>query len=142
MNVYRNQSTGWWGETYIRNGQRDYVDDLSITFHIVQSLRGEVPLKDRLAATLFAVKDLDYPVGWHEHGVQTNHNNIDVIVLMRESWKSMTDAQRQLAVAEISRMLRWCLAESLQPDGPSVRTPAAMTQSRKANISASAFSRA
>jgi hypothetical protein len=117
LNVYRNQGTGWWGETYIHNGQRDYVDDLSITFHIVQSLRGEVPLKDRLATTLFAVKDLDYPVGWHEHGVQSNHNNMDVIVLMRESWNSMTDAQRQQGAAEISRMLRWCLTESLQPDG-------------------------
>ena len=117
LNVYRNADTGWWGETYIHNGKREYIDDLSMTFHIVHALDGEVPLKDRLATTLFAVKDLDYPVGWMDRGVQSNHNNMDVIVLMRDSWKSMTDAQRQRGAEEIRRMLHWCLTESLQPDG-------------------------
>jgi hypothetical protein len=117
LNVYRNTNTGWWGETYIHNGKREYVDDLSITFHIVQSLGGDVPLKDRLATTLFAVTDADYPVGWMDHGVQSNHNNMDVIVLMRESWKSMSPAQRQRGTEEIRRMLHWCLTKSLQPDG-------------------------
>jgi hypothetical protein len=117
LNVYRNQDTGWWGETYIRDGKREYVDDLSITFHIVQSLGDKVPLLDKLATTLFAVKGLDYPIGWTDHGVQSNHNNMDVIVLMRASWSSMTDAQRELGANEIRRMLRWCLSESLQKDG-------------------------
>jgi hypothetical protein len=117
LNVYRNQETGWWGETYIRDGKREYVDDLSITFHIVQSLGGNVPLLGKLANTLFAVKDLDYPVGWTDHGVQSNHNNMDVIVLMRASWDAMTDAQRDQGAREIRRMLHWCLSESLQKDG-------------------------
>ena len=117
LNVYRNADTGWWGETYIHDGKRQYIDDLSMTFHIVHALDGEVPLKDRLATTLFALKDVDYPVGWMDHGVQSNHNNMDVIVLMRDSWKSMTDAQRQQGADEIRRMLHWCLTESLQPDG-------------------------
>jgi hypothetical protein len=117
LDVYRNLDTGWWGATYIHNGKREYIDDLSMTFHIVHALDGDVPLKDRLATTLFAVKDVDYPVGWMDHGVQSNHNNMDVIVLMRHSWKSMTEAQRQRGAEEIRRMLHWCLTESLQPDG-------------------------
>lgn len=121
LNTYRNQKTGWWGETYIHNGKREYIDDLSMTFHIVCALQGKVALLDRLATTLFAVKDLDYPVGWREHGVQSNHNNMDVIVLMRASWKSMTNAQRQRAAEEIREMLHWCLTESLQPNGSFLR---------------------
>lgn len=117
LNTYRNVDTGWWGETYIHNGKLEYIDDLSITFHIVHALDGAVPLKDRLATTLFAVKELDYPVGWREHGVPSNHNNMDVIVLMQASWKSMTNAQRQHTAEEIREMLHWCLTESLQPDG-------------------------
>ena len=136
LNVYRNADTGWWGETYIHNGKREYIDDLSMTFHIVHALDGEVPLKDRLATTLFAVKNADYPVGWMDHGIQSNHNNMDVIVLMRDSWKSMTDAQRQRGAEEIRRMLHWCLTESLQPDGSFRSTP-----SKKTSTSASLFSR-
>lgn len=117
LNVYRNAGTGWWGETYIHDGKRQYIDDLSMTFHIVHALDGEVPLKDRLATTLFAVKNVDYPVGWMEHGIQSDHNNMDVIVLMRDSWQSMTNVQRQLGAKEIAEMLHWCLTESLQPDG-------------------------
>ena len=63
------------------------------------------------------MKEVDYPVGWMDHGVQSNHNNMDVIVLMRDSWKSMTDAQRQRGAEEIRKMLHRCLTESLQPDG-------------------------
>ena len=117
LNVYRNADTGWWGETYIHDGKRQYIDDLSMTFHIVHALDGEVPVKDRLATTLFALKDVDYPVGWMDEAVPSNHNNMDVIVLMRDSWKSMTDAQRQQGADEIRRMLHWCLTKSLQPDG-------------------------
>lgn len=118
LNLYRNQKTGWWGQTYIHsNGKREYVDDLSMTFHVVQSLDDNVPLLDKLATTLFAVKNVDYPVGWYDHGIQSNHNNMDVVVLMRASWKAMTDEQRKQGADEIRRMLHWCLTESLQPDG-------------------------
>lgn len=117
LDKYRNPATGWWGESYIHDGKREYVDDLSMTFHIVLALDDHVPLKRRMATTLFALKDVNYPVGWSENGVQTNHNNMDVVVLMRASWKAMTPAQRQQGRAEIHRMLHWCLTESLQPDG-------------------------
>ena len=123
LNVYRNQRTGWWGESYIHDGKCEQVDDLSVTFHIVQSLNGDVPLKRKLATTLFAVKHLNYPVGWNEHGLESNHNNMDVIVLMGASWKAMTAAQRRQGAAEISRMLHWCLTDSLQPDGSFKESP-------------------
>ncbi len=94
-----------------------------MTFHIVYALGGNVPHLDRLATTLFAVKELDYPVGWWDHGVQSNHNNMDVIVLMHASWKAMTDAQRRRGTEETRRMLHWCLTESLQSDGSFRFTP-------------------
>lgn len=126
MNVYRNQKTGWWGASYIHsNGKREYMDDLSVTFHIVLSLDDKVPLLDKLATTLFALKDADYPIGWYDHGVQSNHNNMDVVVLMRASWKAMTDAQRKQGADEIRRMLHWCLTESLQLDGSFRYSPGA-----------------
>ncbi|SFS18854.1 hypothetical protein SAMN05421771_3582 [Granulicella pectinivorans] len=117
LHKYRNQKTGWWGESYLHEGKREQADDLSVTFHIVQSLNNDVPMKRELATTLFAVKDVDYPVGWYEHGVQTNHNNMDVIVLMGASWSAMTPEQQKRTKTEIASMLHWCLTESLQPDG-------------------------
>lgn len=117
LHQYRNQTTGWWGESYLHDGKREYVDDLSMTFHIVLALEDNVPLKRRMATTLFALKDVNYPVGWSENGAQTNHNNMDAVVLMRASWKAMTPAQRRQGRAEIRRMLHWCLTESLQADG-------------------------
>lgn len=117
LNTYRNKQTGWWGESYLHDGKLEQSDDLSVTFHIVQSLNNDVPMKRELATTLFAVKDIDYPVGWYEHGVQTNHNNMDVIVLMGAAWKAMTPEQQKRTHDEISSMLHWCLTESLQPDG-------------------------
>lgn len=115
FNQYRNQQTGWWGESYIHNGRTEYVDDLSITFHIVVSLHDDVPLKRRVATTLFALQSVNYPSGWIEN--QSNHDNMDVIVLMRATWNDMTPEQRKHGAEIISRMLHWCLTESLQPDG-------------------------
>ncbi|HEV2578967.1 MAG TPA: hypothetical protein VGU25_17305 [Acidobacteriaceae bacterium] len=115
FNQYRNQQTGWWGESYIHDSRREYVDDLSITFHIVVALDDDVPLKRKVARTLFALQDMKYPAGWSEN--QSNHDNMDVIVLMRATWNEMTPEQRERGAEIINRMLHWCLTESLQPDG-------------------------
>lgn len=117
LHQYRNQQTGWWGESYIHDGQREFVDDLSMTFHIVIALHYDVPLKRELATTLFALQNVNYPVGWYDNGLQSNHNNMDVTVLMGATWPDMTPAQRKRGSAVIGRMLHWCLTESLQPDG-------------------------
>lgn len=123
LNQYRNQQTGWWGESYIHNGQRESIDDLSMTFHIVIALHDDVPLKGKIATTLFELQNVNYPVGWSENGLQNNHDNMDAIVLMRASWKDMTPEQRRKGAAIISRMLHWCLTESLQPDGSFTPSP-------------------
>ena len=113
----RNPQTGWWGETYVRNGGRVFVDDLSITFHVISYLHGEVPDLDRMVAHLLAVKGQDYPIGWLEEGTNSNHHNMDVVVLLRYGWPYLNDAQKRTAAAEIRRMMDWCLRESLQADG-------------------------
>jgi hypothetical protein len=113
----RNSRTGWWGETYIRDGREDFVDDLSMTFHVISYLPGQVQDLSRVIDHLLAVKDLDYPVGWLEDGSYSNHNNMDVVTLFRAAWPSMSGPQKLAAVAEIRKMLDWCLGQSLQPDG-------------------------
>jgi hypothetical protein len=113
----RNPKTGWWGESYSRNGHLDFVDDLSVTFHVVSYLSGNIPDMPRVIDTTLAVKDMDYPVGWLWKGQSWNHNNMDVVTLFQYGWPSASDEQRKAMQAEIEKMLHWCLTESLQPDG-------------------------
>jgi len=117
LNKLRNPQTGWWGERYVRGGSTEFVDDLSMTFHIVSYLHGDVPDLDKVAATLLALKDLEYPIGWLEDRHYVNHHNMDVVVLFRYAWPFMNEAQKQEASAEIGKMLQWCLKESALPDG-------------------------
>jgi hypothetical protein len=112
----RNPRTGWWGESYARNGHAEFVDDLSVTFHVISYLR-DVPDLAVVTDHLLAVKDLNYPIGWREDGRNSNHNNMDVVTLFRLAWPFLNGTQKQAAAAEIHRMLEWCLRESLQADG-------------------------
>ena len=113
----RNPQTGWWGERYVRDGTAEQVDDLSMTFHMIRYLSGKVPNMRKVVDTALAVRNLDYPVGWLEEGHYTNHNNMDAAVLFKFGWNSATEGQKRTMAAEISRMLDWCLSDSLQPDG-------------------------
>ena len=124
LHRFRNPATGWWGESYIRNGHTEFVDDLSITFHTVSYLQqclncadGKVPEMAKVIDTTLAVKDLDYPVGWLWKGERWNHNNMDIVTLFKDGWADASDTQRKAMAAEIGKMLHWCLTESLQPDG-------------------------
>ncbi len=114
---FRNPETGWWGESYSRGGHIEFVDDLSITFHLVSYLEGRVPDMPKMIDTALAVKDLDYPVGWLWKGHYWNHNNMDVVTLFQYGWANASDRQRKTMQAEIDKMLHWCLTDSLQPDG-------------------------
>jgi hypothetical protein len=113
----RNPGTGWWGERYQREGRIDFVDDMSMTFHIVSYLKGEVPDLDKVGNTLLELKDLEYPIGWREDGGYLTHHNMDVVVLFQYAWPHMNEVQRRAAAIEIERMLQWCLTESVLPDG-------------------------
>jgi len=113
----RNPDTGWWGERYQREGRIDVVDDMSMTFHIVSYLAGDVPDLDKVGNTLLELKDLEYPVGWLENGSYLTHHNMDVVVLFQYAWPHMNEAQRRAASIEIGKMLEWCLTNSVLPDG-------------------------
>jgi hypothetical protein len=114
---FRNPETGWWGESYVRDGRIQFVDDLSTTFHIVTYLRGNVPDLPLIVSTTLAVKDLDFPVGWLYKGAYWNHNNMDVVALFKAGWPYADENQKKAMAIEIQKMLQWCLTESLKPDG-------------------------
>jgi hypothetical protein len=117
LNRLRNPETGWWGERYIFNGRTEYVDSLSVTFHIVRYLDGKVSDMGKIVETTLAVKDMDEPTGWLSDRHFTDHNNMDVVVLFEFGWDAATAEQRQAISEQIQRMLDWCLKESLQADG-------------------------
>jgi hypothetical protein len=113
----RNPGTGWWGERYQREGRIDFVDDMSMTFHIVSYLKGQVPDLDKVGNTLLELKDLEYPIGWREDGSYLTHHNMDVVVLFQYAWPHMNEVQRRAASIEIEKMLQWCLKDSVLPGG-------------------------
>ena len=113
----RNPATGWWGERYLSNGKVEFVDNLSLTFHIVRYLDGKVADMQKVVATTLALKDRDDPAGWLDSGHYTDHNNMDVAVLFKYGRNSATDLQRREITATLAMLLHWCLADSLQPDG-------------------------
>lgn len=117
MNRLRNPRTGFWGARFVRGGQVEFVDDLSMTFHMISTLKGQVSDLGKTMDHLLAVKNLDYEIGWLRQGGYSNHHNMDVVALFSYGWPYMTDRQKQVAAAEIGKMVRWCLAKSLLPDG-------------------------
>ena len=117
LNHFRNPETGWWGESYVREGRLQFVDDLSTTFHIVTYLKGNVPDQQHVVSTTLAVKVLNYPVGWLWNGEYWNHNNMDVVALFKAGWPHANENQKKAMSFEIQKMLEWCLSESLQTDG-------------------------
>jgi len=114
---FRNPVTAWWGERYARGGGLQFVDDISITFHVVRYLDGNVPDLGKVGETALALKDIEYHVGWLEDGHYTDHNNMDAVVLFKYAWPFMKAEQKSALAAEIRKMLDWCLHDSLQADG-------------------------
>jgi hypothetical protein len=115
---WQNPSTGWWGQWLIdRQGKVWKMDDTSITFHIITALHGHVPHLDLAAKHLLQVDSVDFPAGLRFNGHYENHLNWDAVTMFRYAWPSLDVSAREQARAEISNMLRWCLTESLQPDG-------------------------
>jgi hypothetical protein len=119
LTTARNPETGYWGAWYRspRDGAIERTNDLSITFHIVSYLKGDVPDWPKIIGTTLAIKDRRYPLGWLERGGYLNHNNMDVVQLFRMGWDRATPDQREAMRVEIRKMLGWCLSESLQADG-------------------------
>jgi hypothetical protein len=134
----RNPETGWWGESYVRDGRVKFVDDLSMTFHTVAYLEGKVPDLPKIVDTALAVKSLNFPSGWLWDGAYWNNLTMDVVVLFGYGWPQASAAQRVAMRAELEKMLHWCLTESLQPDG-SFKPVAADVSLEDANYFGAAF---
>ena len=120
LNTARNPETGYWGAWYrnSKNGKIEKTDDLSITFHIVSYLNGNVPDWQKIITTTLKNKDKKYPLGWLEGGDSyTNHNNMDVVRIFQLGWNQSSPDQKNAMRVEIRKMLHWCLTESLKPDG-------------------------
>lgn len=113
---FQDPETGYWGQRYVINGRKEFIPDLSTTFHIVTYLQGKVPHLDRIVATTLATKDLDSPVGWLWKGQNYNHNNYDVVWLFKWGWPYANARQKKAMAAGIEDMLHRCLA-GLQSDG-------------------------
>ncbi|MFO1090335.1 MAG: hypothetical protein U1E46_12240 [Hyphomicrobiales bacterium] len=109
--------TGFWGAWY-RDGERIYrTADLSITFHIISYLGGNVPHKEAIARQLLAMKYEDYPFGWMIDGRSSNHNNYDVVKIARLLWDGMSADQRKTFSDEIDVMVDYALLATLNFDG-------------------------
>ncbi|MGD0649626.1 MAG: hypothetical protein ABSA97_00535 [Verrucomicrobiia bacterium] len=124
LHRFRNPATGYWGESYVQDGHVQFIDDLSITFHTISYLQGNVSDLDKVVATTLAIKDLDFPVGWLYKGQYWNHNNMDVAAILQYGWPHASEAQKKALAIELNKMVRWTVDESLQPDGSFKRVEA------------------
>lgn len=111
MNIARDPETGYWGERYVKHGQVIKTRDISITFHIVSYLKGEVPDWPKIIDTTLAIKGARF--GWET----SNHDHVGAVEIFRLGWKHATPAQQVAMRTEIQSMLDWCLRESLSADG-------------------------
>ncbi|MFA4973047.1 MAG: hypothetical protein WC683_10555 [bacterium] len=114
---WQNSDTGYWGEWYLRVGEPVKTDHLSTTFHIISYRKGDVRRWKKIIDTTLAIKGLEYPFGWLEHGGYSNHHNYDVVKIFRYGWPHMNRRQQATARDELRAMIRWCLQSSLKPDG-------------------------
>jgi len=117
MTQARNPETGYWGEWFKEDDQIVKVDRLSITFHIISYLKGNITDWPKVIDRTLAIKDKRYPEGWLSHSGYANHHNMDVVVLFRYGWPHTTPQQQGAIRTELHKMLDWCLKESLQQDG-------------------------
>jgi hypothetical protein len=117
LHRFRNPMTGYWGESYVRDGHLYFVDDLSMTFHVVSYLDGNVPDMNKVVATTLAAQNAEFPVGCLYEGQHYDHLNMDVAELFRLGWPHASEAQKKAIALDLHELLHWCLTESLQPDG-------------------------
>ncbi len=115
---WQNPATGCWGQWLAdRQGRIWKMDDVGMTFHVVSDIHAPVDHLDLIAKRLLQLDQLDFPAGIRMNGHYENHLNWDAVKIFRVAWPALDDATRQQARDEISRMLDWCLNDTLQPDG-------------------------
>jgi len=114
---WQDPSTGFFGATYLAAGRRIRTVDLSLTFHMARYLDGRIGYWPQLVDTLLSIRDDRYPNGWLDAEGMTAHNNYDVAILFQLGWPEMRADQRRHARHELGRLLDWCIAEAIAPDG-------------------------
>jgi hypothetical protein len=115
--IWQDPETGFFGGWYrLPDGSIRKTADLSVTFHVVSYRRDSIRHVPQMMRTLIAMKDQEYPFGWREEGVMSNHN-YDVVRLFRIGWPQMDPRQRELARDEMRKMMDFCLNETMNPDG-------------------------
>ena len=115
---WQDPQTGYFGGWYrLPDGSIRKTADLSVTFHIASYRRDSLKRIPEMMRTTIAFKDYEYPFGWRQEGQPSNHHNDDVVRLFRIGWPQMDAAQRQLACAEMQRMMDFCLHDTMNPDG-------------------------
>lgn len=117
LDAWQDPDSGYWGEWYQVGTQLYRTVDLSITFHFISYLQGDVHYWPQIIETTFKIENQPYPYGWRYGASSNNHNNYDVVKIFRYAWPHMTEEQRQRARSAMHRMLDWTLNQSLQADG-------------------------
>lgn len=109
--------SGYWGPWIKSEGEIIRTADLSQTFHAISYRKGSVDHWPEIIETTLSIKDLPYPFGWKHNGQYNNHNNYDVVKILRFGWSHMTTTQIDQARAEIRSMLMWAVEKSVTLDG-------------------------
>jgi hypothetical protein len=118
VNRWQNPATGCWGQWMVdRKGRIWKMDDMAMTFHVISDLHGQVGHKDKIAKRVLQLDSVEFPAGIRFDGHYENHLNWDVVKIFKYTWPALDTATRKQAAAEISKMLKWCLTKSCQPDG-------------------------
>jgi len=118
VNRWQNPATGCWGQWMVDSKGRIWkMDDMAMTFHVISDLHGQVDHKHKIAKRVLQLDDVEFPTGIRFNGHYENHLNWDVVKIFKYAWPALDTATRRQAGAEISKMLKWCFTESLQPDG-------------------------
>jgi hypothetical protein len=117
-NVWQDPQTGFFGGWYrLADGSIRKTADLSVTFHIVSFRRDSIKHVPEMMRTLMGMKDCEYPFGWRQEGMPSNHHNYGVARMFRIGWPGMDEAQRDLARAEMRGMMDFCLRQTMNADG-------------------------
>jgi hypothetical protein len=117
LREWQDPQTGYWGAWYRSQGRIYKTADLSITYHTIAYRRGQVAYWPQIIDTTLRIKGEPYPYGWLHDGHFNNHNNYDVVRILKYGWGHMSVSQRRQAGDAIREMLAWTLAQSLNPDG-------------------------
>jgi len=118
MNQIRDPETGYFVYWFQVGDHLEKRLSLSLTFHIVNFLNGDIPDWPTLISTMLAMKEQEFRIGgWLDNGGYTNHHNMDVVLLFSLGWHHVSPELQDAMRIEIRKMLTWCLRESLQVDG-------------------------